>query len=170
MGAAVLVTGQGKWRRQGGGKARPTGFEEMLLKMVTSLIVRATSRRCGGRLGHTSTESNTKVEHRRLLGRSTRKWLPNEQKSSLYVTSRTGLALRHGVALSKEPDGGVPGQIFANLWAGKGRGATNSLGEHTERQPADPGEGRFSAGRMRGASCLCSCLAEKAGGPVHDRA
>ena len=61
------------------------------------------------------------MEHWRLLGRSTRKWLPNQKKPTLHVTSKTGLALRDGVAPSKEPDDGIRvwDRSFANLWAGK---------------------------------------------------
>ena len=48
------------------------------------------------------------------------------------------------------------GTDLCQLVGRKGRGATNSLGEHTARQPADRGERWFSAGCMRGTSCLCS--------------
>ena len=80
----------------------------------------------------------------RLRGRSTRKWLLNQQKCSLLVTSRTGSALRDGVPPSKVEGARrwcpVLGTVSANLWAGKGYSATNSLGEHTRRQSANHGE------------------------------
>ena len=71
-------------------QAKVSGGDKRRRQGETECLCEPTSRKFEGRLGHTRKESTTKMEHRRLHGKSTRKCLLNLRKSSLRAISRTG--------------------------------------------------------------------------------
>ena len=124
-------------RDKGGGKARPIAFEEMLLKMVTSSILRAhisQVRRAAGAYQFGIYHEGGAPKQR---GRFTRKWPPNQRKCSLLVTSRMGSEQRGEETQSTEPGDGARSWAQSLPICGQVNKECNQQHGRTLRSPAD---------------------------------
>ena len=130
---------------KGGGKARPTAFEEMLLKMVTSSILRAhisQVRRAAG------TEIVWKI-HVKMAAEPTTVFIACDIKNGFGAARRRDAIPNDGARSWAHT-------VFANLWAGK-QGVQPTAWANTPKgcRPTC-GQRWTSAGCVRGSSGVCA--------------